>query len=163
MTEEIVGGDAPTLEQIEAARKLIERAGLRVLPEEQPPKGRCAAFRAWEKAKWAALTTLWSTLGVASFAAKAIKGVRTLLFFTVTGAGALIASIEGIDLSGYMSRLTGWELQSADVVLIMSAAGFGLRLITDSSAFQRWKKAARGDGVAPGVGSGDVDEPEGAV
>lgn len=163
MTELAVGPGAeqPTPEQIEAARALIASVAAKApVPEE---KGPCLAFRAWEKAQCMALTTLWSTWGCAACAARALKGVRTLLFFTVTAAGALFSSIEGIDLSGIASKLTGLKIEYTDLLLGISVIGFLLRLVTDSSAFKRWKKAARGDGEAPGIGSGDVDEPEEAA
>lgn len=168
---------APTPEEIAAARALLARVPAEpltlttdstgalvpspapVVPDE--PKNLCMAIRAWNKAKCAGITTFWSTIGAAACVGRIIKGVRTLLFFTVTGASALFASVEGIDLSGVASKLTGLNVQYSDLILGMSIAGFGLRLITDSSVFKKWSKAARGDGVSPGVGSGDVDEPEG--
>lgn len=169
----------PTPEEIAAARALLARvpaeptppmtlatdstgalvpAPAPIVPE--PPKNLCMALRAWNKAKCAGITTFWSTIGAAACVGRVIKGVRTLAFFSVTGASALFASIEGIDLSGVASKLTGLDVQYSDLILGMSVAGFGLRLITSSSVFKQWRSAARGDGEAPGTGGGDVDEPE---
>lgn len=170
MADEIVAA-APSPEEIDAAKALLARAGLAPIvlvaapepltaEEQAQDKGPCLAFRAWEKAQCAAVTTFWSTWNLAGCAARALKGLRTLLFFGVTGAGTLYSSIEGIDLSGVASKLTGLHLEYTDLMLGMSIVGIGLRLLTDSSAFKRWRAAARGDGVSPGVGSGDVDEPE---
>lgn len=172
---------APTADQLDAARKLIESTGGKVISgweqiaidseakapvapltaeEQKQNKGPGVMFRAWEQAQWAAIRAFWSTWNLASWGASALKGLRTFLFFGVSGAGALYSSIEGIDVSGVASKLTGLEINSGDLLLGMSIVGFGLRMLTDSSAFKRWSKAARGDGEAPGVGSGDVDEPE---
>lgn len=168
----------PTPEEIAAARALLARlpaepappmalatdATGALVPAPAPvvpaqPQNLCLAIRAWNKARCAGVTTFWSTLNAAAWFGRIIKGVRTLLFFTVTGASALFASIEGIDISGVASKLTGLDIQPSDLIFGMSLAGFGLRLITDSSVFKKWSAAARGDGVAAGTGSGDVDEP----
>lgn len=171
MAEETVGiALEPTNAEIAAAEALLARVKKPALvptviasvlaAEPAASTNRCLAFRTWEKTQCAALTTFWSTWNAATWVGRILKGVRTILFFTVTGGSALFASLQDIDLSGFLSKLTGVEIQSADLVLFMSAAGLGLRFITNSSAFKRWRTAARGDGEAPGIGSGDVDEPE---
>lgn len=152
----------PTPEEIAAAQAVLARIKPAAVPEAPPqPTGPCMAFRAWEKAKCAALTSFWSTIGFASCAGKAVKGLRTILFFGTVGISSLVSSIEGVDLSGVASKLTGLKIEYTDIMLGISVIGIALRLVTDSSAFKRWKTSVRGDGEAPGVGSGDVDEPSG--
>lgn len=151
-------------QELAHAKALLEAAGLsvaeKVVAVEAQPKGLCLALRTWNKAKCAAVMTVASTWNVATWCARILKGFRTLLFFGVMGASALLAQVQEMDIAGILSRWTGYNVVSEDVYLFMAVAGFGLRLITDSSTFARWKQAAAGgDGVAPGVGSGAVDEP----
>lgn len=118
------------------------------LPEAQK---RCVAVRAWLKTK-----------NIAGCANRFITGARTFLFFGTTGALGLADSFSGIDLSGLAEQYIGMKLKVGDLVTMMAVGGILLRLVTKTPAFTRWQKAATAgnDGIAPGVGSGSVDEPE---
>lgn len=91
-------------------------------------------------------------------AGRLLNGVRTLLFFAVTGALAFGAKLGDVDISGFISRLTGANVDSSDIVVFMSLSGIVLRWLTTTEVFARWKTAAKG--AIQSDSSSNVDDPD---
>jgi hypothetical protein len=115
--------------------KATEAAAAPVVTEVAKP---WAIVRAW--------TATWNF-------AKALKGIRTLLFFTVTGGLGLLDAFNGIDLTGLAQRYLGANVKVGDIMTFLSIAGILLRFVSNTPIFARWRAAATGTGVGP------VDEP----
>lgn len=103
-----------------------------------------------------AASTTWNW---AKCAGRVLNGMRTLLFFGVTGGLALLAKVQDFDLSGIVSRVSGKQIAAEDVMLFMSTAGVVLRFVTSTPVFERWRKSAQGakqDDASTGVDDGDT-------
>ena len=101
----------------------------------------------------AAVRAAISSWTFAKCMANAIRGVRTLLFFGVTGCLALASELNAIDISPLVQFFLpeGTTVTVGQAITLMSVAGICLRLITKTPAFWRWQ-----GGASP---SGQVDDP----
>lgn len=83
---------------------------------------------------------------------RSLTGLRTVLAFGITGALALATEFGNLDLTPLVAAFlpAGSKLNGAALVVLMSALGILLRLITNTPVFSRWRPAATG---------AKVDEP----
>lgn len=171
-----------TLEdKIQAAKDLLKSMGIEVhdgsdpaapllapvadpapLPVPVPaPVGRCAAYRAARAAVLAPVKAWFAAWNLTKCFNRFITGGRTLIVFGITSALGLADALNGIDLSGLLEGVIGTKVKVGDIITLMSIAAILLRLVSSTPVFQRWQSPAPAgnDGLAPGVGSGSVDEP----
>jgi hypothetical protein len=147
-------GSVAPIDRIAAARAALIAAGLPTdVIDGTPPVliGPGVVSRA-ATATGAAATSTWHW---SAWIVGLVKSVRTLLFFSVGTALGILDSLKTIDLTGFISHLTGKDISSGDLVAAMSIAGILLRLITNGPAFARWKRAAQGGGGS----DSKVDDP----
>lgn len=167
--------EVPLVDRIKEARELLEGCGCTVLDHAPEPvvipvvvPGAPSPEQVLASALPAAPTQtfgwhLGQTLSLSGNATACayrtamdvVRGVRTFLFFGVTGVIALADATGAIDVTPLMERflpesVTG--LTTAQLTLLMSVAGLWLRMVTKTPTFGRWRSSARG-------GSG-VDSPE---
>jgi hypothetical protein len=153
---------APTHEDIsainarfDALQALIESKLPAATVVEAQAKGHCLAARA--------LLATWSgtkaTGRAIACAYRVLNGLKTILFFVLSGGLALATELQAIDLTPYVEMLlpAGAHVSGAQVITLLSLAGIGLRLITTTPIFVRWSNSFRGVG---GASDSKVDDPE---
>lgn len=114
--------------------------------------GPCAAARA-AYATWRATKTTGRAIACAY---RVLDGLKTIIFFVVSGGLAVATELQAIDLTPYASMILpeGAHVSASQLITLLSLAGIGLRLVTKTPAFVRWTKAHTGGGS-----DSAVDEP----
>lgn len=125
-----------------------------VLAAQQKPNVVVAAAA---KTGRASLCALFTTGRAAKCAWRFLNGIKTLLFFGVSLALALAQELNGIDVTPFVQMILpeGSHVSMAQAITLMSVAGLGLRLVTNTPAFVRWTKNKFG-----GASDSAVDVPD---